>query len=168
MVDIELFDKSLKLTWLRRFMTGEPKWKQIITSLYPDTLNLWKYGNNYIMKLSMAIENPFWTNVFSYYYEIHKKVEICSYEELGETSFLYNDRIRIGNKVIVNNDLARNGIFLIKHLWEDTTFLSHEEFVLKFNVSKVTQNCPIFSKAFDLLVTAIDFRTILSPKMLVI
>ena len=134
MVDLELFDKSLKLTWLRRFMTGEPKWKQIITSLFPDTLNLWKYGNNYIMKLSMAIENPFWTNVFSYYYELHKKVEICSYEELGETSFLYNERIRIGNKVIVNNDLARNGIFLIKHLWEDTTFLSHEEFVLKFNV----------------------------------
>ena len=84
--------------------------------------------------LSKSIENLFWRNVISCFYMLHKKVEINSYEELCETSFMFNEGIRICNKVIVNQELMKNAIFLIKHLRNDENFYSHDEFISKYNL----------------------------------
>ena len=135
MLDLGIFDKSLKLTWIRRFLKCETKWKDLISSIYPDIHNAWQYGNNYVLKMSKTFENLFWENVLNYYYEFHNKVKVNSIEDIYETSFMYNDSIKIGRKVIANQELMRNGVFLIKHLLQDDNFLNYDSFILKYNVN---------------------------------
>ena len=134
MIDFENFDKALKLTWLRRFMTSVPKWKILILDLYPAISEFWKYGNYFTHKLAKEIDNPFWSNVFSYFYDLSKKIKITSLEEILETSFLFQDEILIGNKIISNKMLQQNNIYLIKDLMNGRDFLTHEEFILRHNI----------------------------------
>ena len=134
MIDIRLFEKSLKLTWIRRFLNSNPKWKQMITTVYPKLTCIWKYGNNYSAMLSTTITNPFWCNVLDYFNLFNKKVDVTCLEELYETSFLYNDKIKIGNSIITNSNFEQNDIFLIKHLMEHNDFLPYNAFTMKYNV----------------------------------
>ena len=134
MVDLRIFDKSLKLTWLRRFLSSESKWKNLIINLHPAISGFSKYGSYYSLKLAQEITNPFWSNIFNYYYELDKKIVITSLEEIYETSFLFNKRILIGNQVISNKELRSKNICLIKELMNEKDFLSHQEFILKNNI----------------------------------
>ena len=128
MIDLELFDKSLKLTWLRRFYIGNTKWKILITSIYPCISKIFNLGNIFSLNLSKEITNPFWSNILVYYYELHKNVNISCYSECYETSFLFNEKIKINREIISNPILCRSGIYFIKQLMENERFLEYDEF----------------------------------------
>ena len=93
MIDLRLFEKSLKLTWIRRFLNSNSKWKLIISTIYPKLDYFWKYGNNFSKTLSKTMTNYFWSNILSIFNNFYLKIDITCLEELGETSFLYNDKI---------------------------------------------------------------------------
>ena len=135
MPDLNIFDKSLKLTWLRRFVLNESKWKHVISVLFPNINDFWKYGDDFALRLSKNITNPFWSNVFKYYYELYRTVEITTLEEVYETSFLFNKNILIGKQVISNKELRLNNLYLIKEFMVGREFISHEEFNLKNNTN---------------------------------
>ena len=40
MLDFDLFDKSLKLTWIRRLLREEKRWKDIVLEKYPQILDI--------------------------------------------------------------------------------------------------------------------------------
>ena len=134
MIDIELFDKALKMTWIRRLVNDVSRWKMTILEMYPNINAFYMYGNAFIKMLFNEITNPFWKNVFEYYYSFHKLFHISSFEELHATSFLYNEEIRVGNDVIKNKVFQNKGIFFINNLMEGNSFLTHEEFILKYNI----------------------------------
>ena len=134
MIDIELFDKALKITWIRRLLIGSSKWKTLAKVMFPNIENIQNFGNNFILNLSKQIENPFWENVMSYLYEFYNKVAITSSEELQATSFLYNEKFKIGGSVISNNILKSNNIFFVNQLMERGKCLNHAEFTLKYNI----------------------------------
>ena len=134
MVDIQAFDKALKLTWIRRFLNGDSKWKYVITEIYPKLNNIMKYGDNYIFQLKNDIDNPFWSALMQYLFEFHKKFVPSCLEEFCVTSFLYNDKIKIDKRVITNTTFERRDIFLIKHLMENDTFMSYNEFSMKYDI----------------------------------
>lgn len=133
MVDIVLFDKALKLTWIRRFLNGETKWKLLISEIYPKLNDIHKYGNIFILQLSKMIENPFWSNIMTYFFQFHRRFTPTCLEELYESSFLYNESIQIDKSVIINKTLERHNVYLFKHLMENDQFLSYEEFTTKYN-----------------------------------
>ena len=134
MIDLSTFDKSLKLTWLRRFMLNDPKWKLVINNLYPGLHDFWKYGSIFSYKIAENINNPFWYEVFVYYKELYDHIKINTLEEFLETSFLYHKEICIGNQMVSNRELQTNNIFLIKQLMDGEDFLSHEEFYSRHNI----------------------------------
>ena len=103
-------------------MNGNTKWKDIITALYPSMHNAWKYGNSFVIKMSREVENLFWENILKYFYEFHNKIKIKCLEDVYQTSFMYNESIKIGTKAISNQQLLKNGIFLIKQLMEEDEF----------------------------------------------
>ena len=154
MIDLRLFEKSLKLTWIRRFLNSNSKWKLIISTIYPKLDYFWKYGNNFSKTLCKTMTNHFWCNILSIFNNFYLKLDITCLEELGETSFLYNDKIKIGNSIIRNKTLEQNGIFLIKHLMEDNNFLTHDEFVNKFDINinflSYTSIIKAIKKGFDI------------------
>ena len=63
MIDISLFEKSLKLTWVRRLLLGNQKWKSYATTIYPELNEIQNFGNNYLKTINRNISNPFWSNV---------------------------------------------------------------------------------------------------------
>ena len=134
MIDVESFNKALKLTWIRRLLKGETKWKSVTISLYPKIENIMKYGNDYIHQLHKSIENPFWSDVMLYLFHFYDKFCPSCLEDLYETSFLYNNKIKIDKFIISNRFLENNNIHLIKHLIENDEFLSYNAFSIKYNI----------------------------------
>ena len=133
MIDIELFDKSMKLTWIRRLVQSNSKWKTLIYHIYPTLNNITHYGDKFIHNLSKEINNPFWKNVFTFFYEFHSRFKILSTKELKATCFQLNTAFNINNKPINNIHFKRANVFFIHQLMDNDLFLTHEAFVRKFN-----------------------------------
>ena len=47
MLDVDKFEKSLKLTWIRRFFTSQAKWKTIIENKYPKLQEILHFGEKF-------------------------------------------------------------------------------------------------------------------------
>ena len=135
MIDIDFFDKALKLTWIRRVICGKQKWKDIACLLYPNIDKIKNFGNAFVKKISQEIDNSFWSNVMEYLSEFICKCKISNLEELHSSSFLFNSNFKIDNKVIDNIVLINNGIFFIHQLMDGDSFLSHNEFIQKYNLN---------------------------------
>ena len=80
-----------------------------------------------------TIENPFRNNVLKYYQSFNKNVVIRTKEEIVSCSFLYNEDIKVGNKVITNKVFIDKNVFYIKQLMDGYRFLTHSEFIQKYN-----------------------------------
>ena len=68
MIDVSLFDKSLKLTWIRRFFKHQSRWKDLIQVIYPFFKDIKNFGNTLLQQFFEDIQNPFWKNVLTYYH----------------------------------------------------------------------------------------------------
>ena len=135
MTDIHAFDQSLKLTWIRKLFTNESKWKSLIESLYPDLLEVYKFGNTYLTKIKNNIKNPFWNDVTSAFLQFTEKYYLEANVNTKWCSFLYNNKIKIGNQSIKNKSFIDNHIYYIYQLMHEDKFLTHDEFINKFNIN---------------------------------
>ena len=59
MVDVQGFVKSKKLTWLKRFITSNAVWAQLVAKDMPDIQDILFYGTKKLQKSSTKINNPF-------------------------------------------------------------------------------------------------------------
>lgn len=134
MIDVSLFDKALKLTWLRRFFKHQSRWKELIHVMYPHFKNIFNFGNFFIQNFLGDIINPFWKNVMTYYHSFNKHFTIQTKEEMEASSFLHNEHIKVGNQVITKKCFVENNIFFIKQLMNGDRFLTYQEFRQKFKV----------------------------------
>ena len=134
MIDITLFEKALKITWIRRLILGRQKWKTLATTLYPELNEIQNYGNHFLISLYKNMSNPFWSNVITCLHEFQSKICIGTMETLKATSFLFNDKFKINNSVIQNKVFIKNKLFFVHQLMDDNCFLNFEEFNLKYNV----------------------------------
>ena len=61
MVNIERFERTLKVKWLKRMLNSNDVWKVI-----PETYGIDKvcrYGKNYLTTILKKIRNPFWASM---------------------------------------------------------------------------------------------------------
>ena len=135
MIDIELFDKSLKLTWIRRILKETKKWRSLLLTLYPEINNLTFYGDEFLHHLKRNMHNAFWKDTFSYLIDFHSKIEITSTQELKTTCFQRNNKFKIGGNAIKNAELRRANIFFINQLMINDSFIEHEDFIQRYNVN---------------------------------
>ena len=80
MIDLTLFDKALKLTWVRRLLKEDKMWKTLITEGYPQLLDIKKFGNHFVNQMTQTINNPFWENVMTISSQLLK---LWSFSDLG-------------------------------------------------------------------------------------
>ena len=134
MIDIILFDKSLKLTWLRRLIRGKSKWKDLICTQYPKLKTILYFGDQFARDLSCEVKNIFWRDILSYFYEFYGKFELSTIEDLKASSFLFNKQFKVGGMVISSKILIENNIFFISQLMNEESFMTFEQFTQKYNI----------------------------------
>ena len=69
MTNLEIFIKSLKLTWFRRMLISESKWTRLFTiSTGCNVTHLFEFGSDYITRKMKVTFNPFLeSNTFIYF-----------------------------------------------------------------------------------------------------
>ena len=73
MIDIKIFDKALKMTWLRKLAITQASWKRLIDIKYPFIKNVKYFGDKYEEIILNRLKNPFWIQVLNYFYDFNKK-----------------------------------------------------------------------------------------------
>ena len=129
MIDILSFNKSLKTTWIKKYLGTENqgKWKLFSISLSNlnkiDTANIFKKQDNFLKEILLI-----WS-------EINFEECITSASQFSEQSLWYNSLIRINDNPIFYKEWYRKGIIKVKHLKNrDKNSLTLAEFQNKYNI----------------------------------
>ena len=72
--------------------------------------------------------------MINHYYSFYSKYVFKNVNEVESTSFLFNTKITVGNKIISNKSLIDKDIFYIYQLKTNGQFLNFQEFNTKFNL----------------------------------
>ena len=134
MVDIELFDKSLKLTWVRKTFVNIPRWKSLLLLEFPHLINIVNFGDAYVKTIIKNIKNKFWKNVMEYLYLFMKNFKYSGKEDVRSASFIYNSNILVGRQVINDKVLINNNITFIHQLIDGEHFFTHQQFTAKYHI----------------------------------
>ena len=124
--NLSLFDSSLKISWLRRYLCTTAKWKST-----PDNFELegvFTFGKDYLERISEMNFNPFWANVLVSLKELMSR---DSFINILETPLWYNDTLQLR----IKRSWLEKGICTIWDLLKDTkNILNQEEFENKYDI----------------------------------
>ena len=65
MLDVISYMKSLKITWIRRYITSCSVWKSTVDEIMGKNVKIWSMGHVALRKKIVHIKNQFWRDVFS-------------------------------------------------------------------------------------------------------
>jgi hypothetical protein len=135
MINIFMFNKSLKLSWIKRLVNGSKSgWKSIFNIILGNNLaNAFRFGDVYLNTITGNIPNLFWKEVFEYLndFKIVFKVNVqnCQFQPLW-----YNNKVKIDkNPVYYKNWANKNVLYINDLLDEYNDILSYKAFCDKFN-----------------------------------
>ena len=125
MIDIASFNKSLKATWIQKYLDPEnhSKWKRLFDS------DLVRYGGEAILKgnlnkkdiNNLTISDPFVKEILEIWSEVFFQETIVSDEHLLSSPLWQNSLIRIQNKPVFYYDWLLKGITQVKHLMDESS-----------------------------------------------
>ena len=124
MIDISSFNKSLKTTWIEKYLDSGNlgKWKNFFN------LALERYGGSTFYKLgnlnrkdidNLKIEDTFVKGIAEIWSDIFFEGRIVSKDHFLSLPLLQNSLIRINNAPVFCNDWLIMGITQVKHLMDD-------------------------------------------------
>ena len=89
MVNINIFIKSLKITWLRRVIQNSKNisWYSLSGIDYQ---KLFSFGMGYAKYLRQNLQNPFWKDVLQNWAEFCKEVKTESIKQILDSPLWYN------------------------------------------------------------------------------
>jgi len=131
MINIDAFIKSLKMTWIRRILSGESIWRGLTYDTMPSRLsNILNMGSYNIKLLTAETCNPFWKEVFNALYEF---VNLVTDDFLFAPIWLNHD-IKIDGKPVSYQSWFDRGVRYVFDFIDETGFLiNYERFCNKYN-----------------------------------
>ena len=132
MVDIDIFHKSLKLTWFRMFWGDMCNDVEHLMKAFLKQPLLLYLGDDYFFTLANKIDNPFWKEMLKYLgMVIQSNTHSFPAQPLWK-----NSKIQIDQKSIFFKKWNQIGIRFINDLVDqDGRILSRNEFEKKFSTS---------------------------------
>ena len=140
MIDILSFNKSLKATWIKKYLDTENggSWKLFFDAelqRYGGKLAILGNLNSKDMHSVIKVSDPFVKESLEIWSEISFEETVTSYKHLCSAPLWHNSLIRIGNKPVFYQDWFLKGISKVNHLMDDSlNFLSHISFQNKYNL----------------------------------
>ena len=140
MIDISSFNKSLKITWIKKHLDNnyKGKWKIFFDK------NLKKYGCQSFFSYNLNVRDTlstittsdvFLKELLEIWAEVNFEPEIMSREHFLDQQLWHNSLIKIANKTVFLKNWVTKGITRVKHLLgSDNTFLSLNDFCCKYEI----------------------------------
>ena len=140
MIDIKLFNKALKSSWMTKYLDSENhgKWKLLFDP------ELQSFGGEEVFRGNLSKEDlskhfkildTFISEILSISTDINYEANIYSTEQLKAQNLWQNSLIRVGNKPIHYKSWSSKGVRNVGHLMKDSIqFLSFEDLKERFNI----------------------------------
>ena len=133
MVNINVFIKSLKITWLRRIIQNDRNVSWYTLSGI-DFHKLFTLGIGYAKTLSQNMQNPFWKDVLQNWAEFCKEFKIESIRQVLDSPLWYNQNAVNGNNFFIR-DWYEKGIKFVSDIIDDEGNLyNFEALKAKYNL----------------------------------
>ena len=100
MVNINRFVNALKISWIRRLLTVDSKYKAIFELVYTKINNLFYRGMEFINELSMNRNNLFWNHVLEAWMQLYNSSKPQYSTDILSIYLWDNADIIIGNKTV--------------------------------------------------------------------
>ena len=91
--NLELFDSSLKIGWLKRYIRSNSKWCVIPDDF--ELYNVFKYGLDFLERILEMTSNPFWKDVLKSLKILRTKEDFVFSENILLTPLWYNPQLRL-------------------------------------------------------------------------
>ena len=115
MLDIPMFVKSVKITWVRRLFTAEANWKYLTEYRCKGILDVARFGNDYVRKIQSKCRPPFWSDIlvaFRFYLSNFLPVY---WEQFQCEPMHYKRRIKTAKKTVSHLTWIKHGILQVRH-----------------------------------------------------
>ena len=133
MINLEAFVNSLKITWIRRLMTSESKWTEIV-KMYVDFSKLPFCGQCFFELVSKKCTNNFWAEAFDAFSKLIEKLPVKK-ERIFEYPLFFNPDIVVGFESIFIKSWLKAGINCIGDLVTiNNTIMEYNEFKANYHV----------------------------------
>ena len=139
MIDIKLFNKALKLSWIKKYLDTENhgKWKVLFDlELRPFGGEAIFRGNHSKKDLAkyITISDAFTLEILQTFTDIRYEDSISSIEQFKAQNLWQNSLIRVGNRPICYKSWYSKGVKNVCHLITDeTSYLSFSDFKERYN-----------------------------------
>ena len=144
--DIEQFWLSFKFSWLRRLISTQSFWPNIvlqtISQIQNKTVNtaeFLNFGPSLLCSIGKKINNKFWQQVLLSTRGLNSGAVFCYPEKLSISSFWHNDFIQRNNKVITYRDYPElnSKIFTLSDFFyhQSTNIMSKDDFCNRYNLA---------------------------------
>ena len=136
MTDIFIHAKSLKISWIRRFINNtvdQDYTSHMFYSFLPHSCTPFPLfmGSVYFSDLARSVVNPFWKEVLLAFSELI----VFTIHHIACQPLCNNDMIKVNNKVLYLKSWCNKGVRFVNDILKaDGSFLSYYEFQQKFNV----------------------------------
>ena len=140
MVDISSFNKSLKTTWVKKYLddSNRGKWKNFFE------LELGKYGGNLVFTSNLnkhdilktiSVKDPFLQEILQIWSEVNFNNQVKTKQQFLELTIWHNSLVRINDKPVFYRHIFLQGISKASHLMKDSrAFLTYAEFSNTYNI----------------------------------
>ena len=76
LMNIDLFNKALKLSWIRRLITTSGNWQNIfISDIYAHKKLMWELDQHTLDRIQSETANPFWKNIINIWKEFKESFQ---------------------------------------------------------------------------------------------
>ena len=113
MLNIQEFDRSLKLTWMRKILNQTPEWAEFTKYYRIDYLLV--TDTNYHAHIKKTITNPFWKDVSVAYWDWFSKLKTFCPAPVDSQLIWGNPNLNLP----INNNLLRQKIIYIRDLYNN-------------------------------------------------
>ena len=132
--NIRAYIQALKLSWLKKLLTSDTKWKKILQHLDPDIPYVHNFGPKKFIQNSTL--HSFWIDVFKAYNTLSLNVKLENQREINSEPLFFNDRCHIRGAYFCYGPWIRKGIYVVQDLLKDNeSFLTFREFSQKYELN---------------------------------
>ena len=134
--NVKNYIMALKLSWIRKFISTNHNWKNILISCFPDIVHLNDFGPK--LPINNDNLNIFWKDVLNAYLMFGRNITVQNHENCLREPVYYNENVCIGNDVIFYENWYNIGVKFIKDFVDDNgNFLTLHEFNVKHNLNEL-------------------------------